>query len=45
MKTLVNKVSRLDNTDKFGVPFGVLFLLPCLTAIMIDVFVNGAKML
>lgn len=45
MKTLVNKVSGLDKVDKFGVAFGVLFLLPCLTVIMIDVIVNGANML
>lgn len=36
---------RLDGSDKFGVLFGVLFLLPCLSAIMIDLIENGSRMM
>jgi hypothetical protein len=35
---------RLDGADKFGVLFGVLFLLPCVSAVMIDVIQNGSGM-
>ena len=44
-KLTIRKVNRLDNTDKFGLAFGIVFMLPTVTMLLIDVFTNGAKML
>ena len=44
-KLAVRKVSRLDNIDKGGLLIGVLFILPSCLMIMVDVIVNGARML
>lgn len=44
-KLTIRKVNRLDNTDKFGLAFGIAFMLPAVTMLLIDVFTNGAKML
>ena len=45
MKTLKNKFLGLDNIDKFGVLFGVFLFLPLLTALVVDIINNGARML
>lgn len=45
MKKIKNKVSKLDNVDKFGIIFGIVFMLPSVTLLVVDVIVNGAKML
>ncbi len=44
-KLAVRKVSRLDKIDKFGVIFGIIFMLPTITMLIIDVITNGSKML
>ena len=44
-KWAARKVSRLDKIDKFGVAFGIIFMLPAITALIIDVISNGSKML
>jgi len=44
-KLTIRKVNRLDNIDKFGLTFGILFLLPTITVLLVDVFTNGARML
>ena len=44
-KLTIRKVNRLDNIDKFGLTFGLVFMLPAVTMLLIDVFTNGAKML
>ena len=44
-KLTIRKVNRMDNTDKFGLAFGLVFMLPAVTMLLIDVFTNGAKML
>jgi hypothetical protein len=44
-KLAVRKVSRLDKIDKFGVIFGIIFMLPSITMLIIDVITNGSKML
>ena len=44
-KLTIRKVNRLDNADKFGLTFGLVFMLPAVTMLLIDVFTNGAKML
>ena len=44
-KLTIRKVKRLDNTDKFGLTFGLVFMLPAVTMLLIDIFTNGAKML
>ena len=44
-KLTIRKVNRLDSTDKFGLAFGLLFMLPAVTILLIDVFTNGAKIL
>lgn len=36
---------KLDKADKFGVMFGLLFLMPSVVLLLVDLFVNGAKML
>jgi hypothetical protein len=41
----VRKVNRLDSIDKFGVMFGIFFLLPAVTLLLHVLFVNGARML
>ena len=44
-KLTIRKVNRLDNTDKFGLTFGLVFMLPAVTMLLIDIFrTNGAKM-
>ena len=45
LKLIVRKLNKLDNTDKFGLTFGLLFLLPSIVILLIDIFTNGAKML
>ena len=45
ISTLKNKVSKLDNVDKFGVAFGILVFLPLLTILVIYIVSNGAQML
>lgn len=44
-KLAVRKVNRLDNTDKLGLMFGIVFMLPAVTMLLVDIFTNGAKML
>jgi len=44
-KLTIRKINRLDNTDKFGLTFGLVFMLPAVTMLLIDIFTNGAKML
>lgn len=44
-KLAVRKVSRLDNIDKGGLLIGALFILPSCVALVVDVIVNGARML
>ncbi len=44
-KLAVRKMSRLDVIDKTGLLIGGLFILPSCTLLLVDVFVNGAKML
>ena len=44
-KLTIRKINRLDNTDKFGVMFGLVFMLPAVTMLLVDIFTNGAKML
>jgi len=44
-KLAVRKVSRLDNIDKTGLLIGALFILPSCLMIMVDVIVNGSRML
>jgi hypothetical protein len=45
LKSIIRKVNKLDNIDKFGLTFGLLFLLPSIIVLLIDIFTNGAKML
>lgn len=45
MKKIVNKFKRLDNIDKFGVIFAIFIFTPLLTVLIIDIIINGAKML
>ena len=45
LKAIIRKVNKLDNIDKFGLTFGLLFLLPSIVILLIDIFTNGAKML
>ena len=45
LKLIARKLNKLDNTDKFGLAFGLLFLLPSIIILLIDIFTNGAKML
>ncbi len=44
-KLAVRKVSRLDAIDKGGLLFGVLFILPSCTALIVNVIVNGSNMM
>lgn len=44
-KLAVRKVSRLDAIDKSGLLVGVLFILPSCAALLVDVIVNGSRML
>jgi len=44
-KLTIRKVNRLDNADKFGLAFGLVFMLPSVTMLLIDIFTNGAKIL
>ena len=44
-KLTIRKVNRLDNTDKFGLTFGLVFMLPTITMLLIDILTNGSKML
>ena len=44
-KLAVRKVSRLDIIDKVGLSIGVLFILPSCVGIIVDVIVNGARMI
>ena len=45
MRNLLNKFTKLDNTDKFGVLFGVFVFLPLLTVLILSIITNGTKML
>jgi len=45
MKTILNKFKTLDNIDKFGVLFGIFVLTPLVVTLVIDIIINGAKML
>ena len=45
MKTLANKINKLDSIDKTGLAIGLFFLLPSITLLIIDVIKNGAQML
>ena len=45
MRNLLNKFTKLDNTDKFGVLFGVFVFLPLLTVLILSIITNGVKML
>ena len=45
MKTLANKVSKLDKVDLVGGAIGVLVIVPCALGLIIDVIVNGANMI
>ena len=45
MINLLNKFTKLDNTDKFGVLFGVFVFLPLLTVLILSIITNGTKML
>lgn len=44
-KLTIRKVNRLDNIDKAGLAIGMVFIIPSCIALIIDVIVNGAKML
>ncbi len=44
-KLAVRKVSRLDKIDKFGIIFGIVFMLPTIAVIIFDIITNGSKML
>ena len=35
-KLTIRKVNRLDNTDKFGLTFGLVFMLPAVTILLIS---------
>ena len=45
MKKLINKFNKLDNLNKGGIIFVVLFIAPLVTAVIIDLIANGSKML
>ena len=45
MRTLKNKVQKLDNIDKAGLLFGLLVILPLLVIITIDLITNGANLI
>jgi hypothetical protein len=45
MRNLLNKFTKLDNTDKFGVLFGLFVFLPLLTVLILSIITNGVKML
>ena len=45
MKNLINKFTKLDNIDKFGVLFGLFIFMPLLTVLILDIIINGARML
>ena len=45
MRNLLNKFTKLDKTDKFGVLFGVFVFLPLLTVLILSIITNGTKML
>ena len=45
MINLLNKFTKLDNTDKFGVLFGLFVFLPLLTVLILSIITNGVKML
>ena len=45
MRNLLNKFTKLDNTDKFGVLFGVFIFLPLITVLILSIITNGAKVL
>ena len=41
----MEKFIKLDKADKFGVMFGLIFLMHSVVILLVDLFVNGAKML
>ena len=45
MRNLLNKFTKLDNTDKFGVLFGLFVFLPLITVLILSIITNGTKML
>ena len=45
MRNLLNKFAKLDNTDKFGILFGLFIFVPLLTVLILDIITNGTKML
>jgi len=45
MRTLKNKVQKLDNIDKAGLLFGLLVILPLLVIITVDLITNGANLI
>jgi len=45
MKTLKNKLQKLDNIDKAGILFCLLVVLPLLVIITVDLITNGANLI
>jgi len=45
MRKLINKISNLDKIDIVGLSIGIFFLLPSIISLVIDLIINGAKML
>ena len=45
MRNLLNKFTKLDNTDKFGVLFGLFVFLPLITVLILSIITNGVKVL
>jgi len=45
MRTLKNKVQKLDNIDKAGLLFSLLVILPLLVIITVDLITNGTNLI
>ena len=44
-KLAARKINRLDNTDKFGLAFGLVFILPAIVLLISDVLTNGSNLI
>lgn len=44
MKTLTNKINKLDKIDKAGLAIGLLVIAPAFVLIIADVLKNGSGM-
>jgi len=45
MKKLINKISNLDKIDLVGLSIGILFLLPSIILLLIDLIINGSNLI